>query len=117
VSSKGSIDDLGPSARILRRRQEAARARRSQLLRADLALGLLLALLVLVLAPGLAIAAIIALTILAACGTWMAVARLRARRHREPERPHLAAGATRYRVGRRRRGGASEEEREPQPWI
>ena len=117
MSSDGSLDDLGPSARILRRRQEAARARRRRLLRVDLAAALLLALLVLVLAPGLAIAALVALALLAACGVWAALARRRAHRQPESERSHLAAGATRYRVGRRRPDGAGTEEKEPQRWT
>lgn len=116
-----SSEGLGPSARILRRRQEAALARRRRLLRVDLGLALLLALLVLVLAPGLAISAIIALAALATCGAWVVFPRLRARGKRadqgDDERQHLAAGATRYRVGRRHRGGVGEEAKEPQRWT
>ncbi|HEV3070806.1 MAG TPA: hypothetical protein VGY76_05205 [Solirubrobacteraceae bacterium] len=117
MSSEDSREDLGPSARILRRRQEAARARRKRLLRIDLGAALLLALLVLVLAPGLAIAALIALALLVACAVWGVLARRRALGRRESEHPHLAAGATRYRVGRHRHEGAGQEEQEPQRWT
>jgi predicted lysophospholipase L1 biosynthesis ABC-type transport system permease subunit len=119
--ANGADAALGPSARILRRRQEAARARRRRLLRADLALALLLALLVLVLAPGLAIAAILALAVLATCGAWAMVRRWRTRGkwrgHTDEDAPRLAAGTTRYRVGRHRRDGAGEEERKSQRWT
>lgn len=87
----------------------------------------MLALLVLVLAPGLAIAAILALTVLTACGAWVAFARWRARAESkgriDDDAPHLTASATRYRVGRRPHGGASEErereqeQEEPQRWT
>lgn len=110
-------ENLGPSARILRRRQQAAHTRRRRLLRIDLAAALLLALFVLVLVPGLAISALIALALLAACGVWAALARRRAHGQRESESPHLTAGATRYRVGRQRRRGAGEEAKEPQRWT
>ncbi len=55
-------------AAVQRRRAQAARVRRRRLLVADVGLGLLLALIGLILAPGLAIVALGAAVVLAGCG-------------------------------------------------
>jgi hypothetical protein len=68
-----------PAPATRRRRVAAVRARRRRLLRIDIAFALLLALATVVLAPGLAMVALIALIALALCGVSLAVERLRAR--------------------------------------
>ncbi len=62
------------------RRRAAARARRRRLLAIDLALGFTLALAVIVIASGLAIVAVLALTGLLACAVSLAYGRVRRRR-------------------------------------
>jgi len=84
---------LFPAAR--RRRAAAARARRKRLLRIDIALALLLALATLVLAPGLAMVALIALGVLVLCALSLVVERLRARRTLRRAASRDAAGAAR----------------------
>lgn len=124
---------LGPSASVLRRRQVAAQARRRRLLLADVALGAVVALLALVLGPGLAPAAIGALLVLGGCA--VSLARERRRRHRgtrprprartgteaKPEagmgaRPEARTGrgARRYGVGMERESTPGGE---PEPWT
>lgn len=71
---------LGTPELVHRRRAVAAHARRRRLRLIDLALGLVLALLAIVLAPGLAIVALLALVGLLACGASFAVGRIRRRR-------------------------------------
>jgi Flp pilus assembly protein TadB len=70
-----------PSTRLLeRRRQAAARVRRRRLLFADMTLGLAIAVIALVIAPGLAIVAILALVVLLGCAGSLLLDRVRARR-------------------------------------
>lgn len=68
------------SRSIHRRRADAARARRRRLLAIDAAIAVIIALLAIVLAPGVAIVALVALLVLAACGAWVLGERLRRRR-------------------------------------
>lgn len=77
----------GPRAAVQRRRAAAARVRRRRLLVADLGLGALMALIGLILAPGLAIAALGAIVVLAGCGASVAYGRVRARRSRRDSGP------------------------------
>jgi hypothetical protein len=70
------------AAALRRRRVAAARVRRRRLMLGDLAVAVTVALLALVLAPGLAIVALGAVLVLGACGAWLAGARLRAWRAR-----------------------------------
>lgn len=70
----------GRPGSVSRRRAAAARARRRRLLVADLALGFVLALVVLLVVSGLAIAALLALAGLLACGVSPTVERVRRRR-------------------------------------
>jgi Flp pilus assembly protein TadB len=70
--------EVAPDLR--RRREVAAQVRRRRLLLADVGLGVALALLGLLLAPGLAIAAFGALVVLAGCAAWIAIERLARRR-------------------------------------
>jgi Flp pilus assembly protein TadB len=65
---------------IHRRRAHAARARRRQLLLVDLALGLAIALVALLVGPGLAIVALGALVVLGGCGASLLYARVVRRR-------------------------------------
>jgi hypothetical protein len=74
--------DYAPSPVALRRRVAAAKARRQRLLRIDVGLGVLLALLTIVIVPGLAIVALIALLALLAGAVSLAVERLAARSRR-----------------------------------
>ena len=78
---------------MLQRRREARR--RTRLARIDLALGVVAALLVLLLSPGLAITGLIALLVLAVCLASIVVERRRRRspRPRRPGRAATAAGA------------------------
>ncbi len=69
----------GAGGALRARRVAATRARRRRLVALDLALGLVLALLVLVLAPGVAFAALLAVVGLAACAGSLLVGRLRRR--------------------------------------
>jgi Flp pilus assembly protein TadB len=62
------------------RRRHASRSRRRRLARIDVALGLLLAVVLLLASPGLAIAAIVALILLIACGISLLVQRRGSRR-------------------------------------
>jgi Flp pilus assembly protein TadB len=77
---RGGSSPLGRPGSVRRRRAAAARARRRRLLAIDLALGCVLALVVLVLASGLAIVALLALAGLLACGVSLALGRVRQRR-------------------------------------
>jgi hypothetical protein len=85
---------LGGHEPVHRRRAAAGRspigrARRRRLRLIDLGLGVALALLAILLAPGLAIVALLALVGLLACGASLAVGRVRRRRagnHRRPRR-------------------------------
>jgi hypothetical protein len=70
----------GRPGSVARRRAAAARARRRRLLVADLALGFVLALVVLLVVSGLALAALLALVGLLACGVSLTVERVRRRR-------------------------------------
>jgi Flp pilus assembly protein TadB len=76
------------------RRRHASRSRGRRLARIDVALGLLLAVVLLLASPGLAIAAIVALILLVACGISLLVQRRGSRRaarageeDRDPARP------------------------------
>jgi hypothetical protein len=71
-------DGLRTGNSVQRRRMRAARVRRRRLLLADIGIGTALGAIVLTLAPGLAIAALAALLVLAGCG----LAGLRERRAR-----------------------------------
>ncbi len=77
---RGGSAPLGRPGSVQRRRAAAAHARRRRLLAIDLALGFALALVVLVLAAGLAIVALLALGGLLACAASIAFGRLRRRR-------------------------------------
>ncbi len=68
------------AAELRLRRREALRDR--HLLRRDVALGVIVAIVVLLVTPGVAYAAIVALLALLACGVSLAVGRRRARRAR-----------------------------------
>ncbi len=73
---------------VYRRRVAAAAARRRRLLLIDLALGLLLALMAIVIAPGLAIAAIVALFVMLGYAATLIFGRVRRRRAGRKLRPH-----------------------------
>ena len=68
---------------VRRRRARALQVRRRQLLIIDIVIGLVLALVLIALAPGLAIVALVALLVLGGCAVWWLVAGVRERR-REP---------------------------------
>ncbi len=87
---------VGRSGSVQHRRAAAARARRKRLLLIDLALGLALALAAIVIAPGLAIVAILALIGLLACAGSLAYGRTRQRK---------AARETRAPLNREARAG------------
>jgi Flp pilus assembly protein TadB len=70
--------EVAPDLR--RRREVAAQVRKRRLLLADVGLGAALALIGLLLAPGLAIVAFGALVVLAGCAGWVATERLARRR-------------------------------------
>ena len=78
-------EDVVPAS-VRRRREDAARARRRQLLLIDAGAALLLALVFIVLAPGLAIVAVGSLLVLAGCGASLAYGRVRTRIHERPRR-------------------------------
>jgi Flp pilus assembly protein TadB len=78
-----------PSQPHARRRREALRAR--HLARVDLGIGLSAAIALLIIAPGLAIAALVALAVLILCGLSLVVER---RRRRAARRRLRAAGAS-----------------------
>ncbi len=83
MSGTGHGDDLS------RRRARRAQARRERtLLRADVAAGSVVAIIGLIVAPGLAIVAIVALAVLAVCGVWLLIERRRARRSERMSPPH-----------------------------
>ncbi len=82
TAAPAAAGDDAPSTVTLRRRVAAAKARRQRLLRIDVGLGVLLALLTIVIAPGLAIVALIALLALLAGAVSLAVERLAARPRR-----------------------------------
>ncbi len=71
---------------LRRRRAEAVRMRRRRLMLADLAAGALLAIVGIIVAPGLAILALAAALTLAGCGVWVLTERYRARRSRRARR-------------------------------
>jgi len=81
----------GPAAAVVRRRAAAARVRRRRLLLVDAGIGLLLAVLGLILAPGLAILALAAFVVLVLCAVWLLGERIAARRRRR--RLHSVRGA------------------------
>jgi hypothetical protein len=70
------------AAALRRRRIVAARVRRRRLMLGDLAVAVTVAVLAVILAPGLAIVALGAVLVLGACGAWLAGARLRTWRAR-----------------------------------
>jgi hypothetical protein len=74
-------DELRAAA-LRRRRIAAARVRRRRLMLGDLAVAVTVAVLAVILAPGLAIVALGAVFVLGAYGAWLAGARLRAWRAR-----------------------------------
>jgi hypothetical protein len=78
------LAELDTSAAVRRRRLDSQRVRRRRLLLADLGIGAALGLLCLILTPGLAIAALVALVVLAGMGLAAAAALLRTRRARRP---------------------------------
>lgn len=83
MSGTGGGDDLS------RRRARRAQARHErQLLRADVAVGIVVAIVGLIIAPGLAVVAIVALAILAVCGVWLLLERRRGRRAERMSPPH-----------------------------
>jgi Flp pilus assembly protein TadB len=67
------------TASLRRRRAAAATVRRRRLMLGDLGLAVAIAVLALILAPGLAIVGLGALLVLAGCAAWLAVGALRAR--------------------------------------
>ncbi len=79
-----------PDEALARRRRGAVRVRRRRLLAADLAIGAALALIGLLLAPGLAILALAAILALCACAAWSLGELVRARRARRRARPTRA---------------------------
>ena len=78
------LGELERSAAVRRRRLDSQRVRRRRLLVADLGIGAVLGLLCLILAPGLAIAALAALVLLAGCGLAAVAGLVRRRRARGP---------------------------------
>ncbi len=81
------------SSQLDARRRRSSRSRRRRLARIDVGLGLLAAVVLLLASPGLAIAAIVALLVLVACGISVLVQRRASRRSarggngdREPSR-------------------------------
>lgn len=69
-----------PSDLVQRRREQAARVRRRRLMLADVGAGAVLGVIALAVSPGLAIAALAALLVLAGCGLAVLRERRRARR-------------------------------------
>ena len=81
-------DPFGTSPAVRRRRLDSARVRRRRLLAADIGIGVALGVLGLLLARGLAIAALGAILVLAGCGIAAAIRFVRGRVHRRrPARP------------------------------
>lgn len=76
----GEYERRGAAEVRLRRREARDAQRKSRLLRLDLGIGVLAAIVLLLATPGVAFAAIIALLVLAACAGSVAVERWRARR-------------------------------------
>ncbi len=100
-----------PDALERRTRRREAR-RRTRLARVDLALGVVAALLVLVLSPGLAITGLLALIVLAALGISIVVGRRRARARRAPSSAAARAAERRTaRLARERPSAARSRER------
>jgi Flp pilus assembly protein TadB len=73
-----AIEPLNDMSHLHARRRQARRRR--HLFRVDIALGLLIAVVALLLAPGIAIVAVVALAILAGCGVSILIDRRRSRR-------------------------------------
>ncbi len=73
--------------RRLRRREASEARRRRGLLRLDVGVGVLAALVLLLATPGVAYAALVALLVLAVCVASVAVEHRRSRRRRPPRRP------------------------------
>lgn len=71
--------ETGPSPALLRRREQASRVRARRLFVADVLAGALLALFGILLAPGLAIVALVALPVLCGCLIWHVRERWRGR--------------------------------------
>ena len=90
------LADLDRSAVVRRRRRDSQRIRRRRLLLADLGIGAVLGLLCLIVTPGLAIAALVAIVVLAGCAL-AGVAGFARRRlaRREPSAGRRAAPADR----------------------
>jgi predicted lipid-binding transport protein (Tim44 family) len=82
---------------LRRRRAMSARVRRRRMLVSDLGAGILLALIALLLASGLAVAALGAIIVLALCAAWVLAERRGARPRRR--RPRRNATAPRERAG------------------
>jgi Flp pilus assembly protein TadB len=76
----GEDGQLWTPRSVHRRRAAAARIRRRRLLVADVGLGLVLALLAIAIAPGLAMVALVALLVLFGCAASVFYPRVRARR-------------------------------------
>lgn len=85
-------EDVVPTS-VRQRREAATRARQRQLLMIDMAAALVLALLFLVLAPGLAIVALGSLVVLAGCCASLLYGRLRMRARRGGGRRSGPSGA------------------------
>jgi Flp pilus assembly protein TadB len=79
-SGPGDASDEARAAALRRRRIAAARVRRRRLLVGDLGIAAALVVFGLIVAPGLAIIAIGALIVLAACVVWIVLERRHARR-------------------------------------
>lgn len=82
---------------LRRRRAMSARVRRRRMLVSDLGAGILLALIALLLASGLAVAALGAIIVLALCAAWVLAERRGARPRRR--RPRRSATTPRERAG------------------
>jgi hypothetical protein len=80
-------DAFDTSSAVRHRRLVSSRVRRRRLLLADIALGAALGLIGLAIAPGLAIAALGALIVLAGCGAALAAETLRRRRRDRARSP------------------------------
>jgi hypothetical protein len=93
-------DPFEAAPAVLRRRQDSARVRRRRLLLADVAIGVALGLLGLILLPGLAIGVLVGLALLAGCALAAAATRLRARRRRARTSPYDSVDPARLRARR-----------------
>jgi Flp pilus assembly protein TadB len=104
MNERARVDDYPPfeaaddedefrSASIRRRRAEAAAARRRRLMLVDLGIGLVLALFVILLLPGLAIVAIVLIGAVVGLAGWTVFSRVRRRRAEAEPRSMAPRGA------------------------